>query len=146
MRTNNKSTRKISTSVYVKVRVLRRDWLIYAITRTAHEYKNNIKGGEEEKNCYLKFENKRDFFHFISSSRAVKILFLSFTCEDIGVAMVTNMISQLQESFPLRRFRFAHLWEILSATENEICIPARPFNIYYLSVEPVLTLKPLKSD
>ena len=32
---------------------------------------------------------------------AVKILFLSFTCEDIGVAMVTNMISQLQQSFPL---------------------------------------------
>ena len=29
--------------------------------------------------------------------------FLSFTCEDIGVAMVTKMISQLQESFPLRR-------------------------------------------
>ena len=39
----------------------------------------------------------------ISSSCAVKILFSSFTCEDIGVAMVTNMISQLQESFPLRR-------------------------------------------
>ena len=39
----------------------------------------------------------------LSSSRAVKILFSSFTCEDIGVAMVTNMISQLQESFPLRR-------------------------------------------
>ena len=38
-----------------------------------------------------------------SSSRAVKILFSPFTCEDIGVAMVTNMISQLQESFPLRR-------------------------------------------
>ena len=38
----------------------------------------------------------------ISSSRKVKILFLSFTCEGIGVAMVTNMISQLQESFPLR--------------------------------------------
>ena len=35
------------------------------------------------------------------SSPTVKILFLSFTCEDIGVAMVTNMISQLQESFPL---------------------------------------------
>ena len=33
----------------------------------------------------------------------MKILFLSSTCEDIGVAMVTNMISQLQESFPLRR-------------------------------------------
>ena len=27
----------------------------------------------------------------ISSSRAVKILFLSFTCEDIGVAVVTNI-------------------------------------------------------
>ena len=27
----------------------------------------------------------------------MKILFLSFTCEDIGVAMATNMISQLQE-------------------------------------------------
>ena len=25
-------------------------------------------------------------------SRAMKILFLSFTCEDIGVAMVTNII------------------------------------------------------
>ena len=27
----------------------------------------------------------------ISSSRAVKILFLSFTCEDIGLAIVTNI-------------------------------------------------------
>ena len=33
----------------------------------------------------------------------MKILFLSFTGEDIDVAMVTNMISQLQESFPLGR-------------------------------------------
>ena len=33
----------------------------------------------------------------------MKIPSLSFTCEDIGVAMVTNMISQLQESFPFRR-------------------------------------------
>ena len=31
-----------------------------------------------------------------TSSHAVKILFLTFTCEDLGVAMVTNMISQLQ--------------------------------------------------
>ena len=38
-----------------------------------------------------------------TSKVIIKILFLSFTCEDIGVAMVTNMISQLQESFPLRR-------------------------------------------
>ena len=27
-------------------------------------------------------------------ARSQKVLFLSFTCEDIGVAMVTNMISQ----------------------------------------------------
>ena len=33
----------------------------------------------------------------------MKILFLTFTCEDIGVAVVTNMSSQLQESFPLSR-------------------------------------------
>ena len=33
----------------------------------------------------------------------MKIPFLSFTCEDVGVAMVTNMISQLQDSIPLRR-------------------------------------------
>ena len=33
----------------------------------------------------------------------MKILFLSFTCEDIGVTMAINMISQLQENFPLRR-------------------------------------------
>ena len=32
-----------------------------------------------------------------SSSRAVKILFLSFTCEDIGVAMVTNINFDLLE-------------------------------------------------
>ena len=38
----------------------------------------------------------------VSSLRAVKILFLSFTFEDIGVVMVTNMIGQLQESFLLR--------------------------------------------
>ena len=38
----------------------------------------------------------------ISSPRAVKILFLYFICEDIGVAMVTNTTSQIQESFLLR--------------------------------------------
>ena len=30
----------------------------------------------------------------------MKIPFLSLTCEEIGVAMVTNMIRQLQESIP----------------------------------------------
>ena len=33
----------------------------------------------------------------LSSSRAVKILFSSFTCEDIGVATVANMTSQLPQ-------------------------------------------------
>ena len=51
----------------------------------------------------MKYQDSSFDLKIISSSRAVKILFLSFTCEDIGVAMVTNMISQLQESFPLRR-------------------------------------------
>ena len=32
------------------------------------------------------------YWKIISSPYAVKILFLSFTCEDIGVAMVTNVI------------------------------------------------------
>ena len=40
---------------------------------------------------------------YLHASRVVKILFLSFTCEDISVAMVTNRINQLQDSFPLRR-------------------------------------------
>ena len=51
----------------------------------------------------MKYEDFSFYWKIISLSRAVKILFLSFTCEDIDVAMVTNMISQLQESFPLRR-------------------------------------------
>ena len=42
------------------------------------------------------------FYYKIISSRAVKMLFSSFTCEDIGVATLTNMTSQLQESFPRR--------------------------------------------
>ena len=32
----------------------------------------------------------------------MKILFSSFACEDLSVAMVTNMISRLQGSFLLR--------------------------------------------
>ena len=44
----------------VKVRVLSRGWLICETTRTTLEYKKNTKGGEEEKNCNLKFENERD--------------------------------------------------------------------------------------
>ena len=32
-----------------------------------HENKKNTKGGEEEKNCYLKFENERDFTEGIKS-------------------------------------------------------------------------------
>ena len=44
------------------------------------------------RNDYIPNEQRYILF---SSSRAVKILFLFFTCEDSGVAMVTNMISQL---------------------------------------------------
>lgn len=41
----------------------------------------------------------------ISLPLAVKIIVLSFTCEDTGVAIVTitNIIPQLQQSFSLRR-------------------------------------------
>ena len=40
----------------------------------------------------------------ISSLCAVKILYLSFTCDNIGVAMVTNIISQLLSLFLLYNF------------------------------------------
>ena len=39
----------------------------------------------------MKYQDFSFYWKIISSSRAVKILFLSFTCEDIGVAMVTNI-------------------------------------------------------
>ena len=52
-------------------------------------------GTDEIPRFFLSLKN-----HFLA--QAVKILFLSFTCENICVAMVTNMISQLQESFLLR--------------------------------------------
>ena len=54
----------------------------------------------------MKYQDFSFLLKVVSSPRTVKILFLSFTCEDIGVAMVTNMISQLQESFPLMRVVF----------------------------------------
>ena len=34
------------------------------MTRTAREYKENTKGGEEEKNRYLKCKSGRDFQQF----------------------------------------------------------------------------------
>ena len=40
----------------------------------------------------MKYQDFSFYSKIICSSRTVKILFLSFTCEDIGVAMVTNMI------------------------------------------------------
>ena len=39
------------------------DWFICEITCAAREYKKNIRGREEEQNCYLKFENERGFLH-----------------------------------------------------------------------------------
>ena len=44
------------------------------------------------------------------SSRAVKILFLSFTCEDIGVAMVTNMITNTILTFWNRKYKHYSLY------------------------------------
>ena len=46
----------------------------------------------------MKYQKFSFDYRIISSSRLVKILFLSFKCENIGVAVVTNMIGQLQES------------------------------------------------
>ena len=42
----------------------------------------------------MKYQDFSFYYKIISSSRAVKILFLSFTCEDIGVAMATNFLEQ----------------------------------------------------
>ena len=50
---------------------------------------------DEIPGCFLSLKNHI----FIAQWR---YYFLSFTCEDIGVAMVTKMNSQLQESFPPR--------------------------------------------
>ena len=52
----------------------------------------------------MKYQEFSCYQKIISSSRALKILFLSCTCEDIGVAMVTNMISQLLSLFLLYNF------------------------------------------
>ena len=52
----------------------------------------------------MKYQDFSRYQKIISSSHAVKILFLSFACEDIGVAMVTNMISQLLSLFLLYNF------------------------------------------
>ena len=66
---NLKYTKNVHVSFsIVKVRVLWRDWLICEMTRTAREYKKNAKGGEEEKNYYLKFKNERDFLQFESAA------------------------------------------------------------------------------
>ena len=71
-KTLRKQTRKVREKCphqfsNVKIRVLWRDWLICEITRTSHENKKNTKGAEEEKNCYSKFENERDFTEGIKS-------------------------------------------------------------------------------
>ena len=52
----------------------------------------------------MKYQDFSFYYKIISSSRAGKILFLSFTCEDIGFAMVANMISQLLSLFFLYNF------------------------------------------
>ena len=61
----------------------------------------------------MKYQDFPFYQKIISSSRAVKILFLSLTFEDIGVAMAANMINQLQESFPLRRAGGWFFWNFI---------------------------------
>ena len=58
-----------------------------------------------DKQSHRTYTNK--FFYYIDTDEIPGVflllknhIFISFTCEDIGVAMVTNTISQLQESFP----------------------------------------------
>ena len=83
------------------------------------------------------------YWKIISSPHAVKILFLSFTCEDIGVTMATNAISHLQESFPLRRA--AGSFEI-SFTRS--CLLCRNFiSIYKINrkLHSRLVIRPLSS-
>ena len=55
----------------------------------------------------------------------MKILFLSFTCEDIAI----SGILYLSVSQYLLLVRFAHSWEILPPLEDKIRIPARSRNI-----------------
>ena len=66
----------------------------------------------------------QDFPFTKKSSQAVKILFLSFISEDIGVAMVTYMISQLQESFPfsIEFSKFLRQTELLRTLWNRLNI------------------------
>ena len=49
----------------------------------------------------MKYQDFSFYWKIISSWRAVT-LFLSFTCERVGVAMVTSMINHLQDSFNVR--------------------------------------------
>ena len=54
----------------------------------------------------------------ISSSCLVKILFLSFTCEDIGVVKATKMISQKQVS----KVKVKSLYEQSGTSEPELIL------------------------
>ena len=83
------------------------------------------------------------YWKIISLPHALKIIFLSLTCEDIGVTMVTNVISHLQESFPLRRA--AGSFEI-SFTKS--CLLCRNFiSIYKINrtLHGRLVIRPLSS-
>ena len=50
----------------------------------------------------MKYKDFSFYLKIISSLLTVKTLLLSSMSEDIGVTKVTNMINQLQESFPTR--------------------------------------------
>ena len=57
----------------------------------------------------MKYQDFSFYSKIISSSRTVKILFLSFTCEDIAVAMVTNMITNIILTFWNRKYKLVVL-------------------------------------
>ena len=63
-----KQIKSMREDVHVSLPMLRLGFfdVIGEIKRAAREYKKNTKGGggEEEKNCYLKFKSERDFLQF----------------------------------------------------------------------------------
>ena len=62
----------------------------------------------------------------------MKILFLSFACEDIGVTTVTNMISQLQELQEFQKVVFYVGISSVSMKQTEHYMAAWGYEFYLL--------------
>ena len=69
----------------------------------------------------------------------MKILFLSVTCEDIGVALVTNMISQLQELQEFQKVVFYVGISSVSIKYTEHYMAAWGYEFYLLVLKVSLT-------